>query len=139
MQSRVACASAPAAIIGLVSRSCNMAKDKNGRREGVVFSTDPDFQYRYEQPEEADTLPPQQQKLRVSLDRKQRAGKAVTLITGFVGSETDLAELGKLLKNKCGVGGSAKDGEILVQGDQREKVVQWLLEKGYSQTKRSGG
>ena len=116
-----------------------MAKDKNGRREGVVFSTDPDFQYRYEQPEEADTLPPQQQKLRVSLDRKQRAGKAVTLITGFVGSETDLAELGKLLKNKCGVGGSAKDGEILVQGDQREKVLQWLLEKGYSQTKRSGG
>ena len=116
-----------------------MAKDKHAKREGVVFSTDPDFQYRYEQPEEADTLPPQQQKLRVSLDRKQRAGKAVTLITGFVGKEADLAELGRLLKSRCGVGGSAKDGEILVQGDQRDKIVQWLLEKGYSQTKRSGG
>ncbi len=116
-----------------------MAKGKHGRREGIVFSTDPDFEYSYEQAEEADTLPPQQQKLRVSLDRKQRAGKAVTLITGFVGKEADLAELGKLLKNRCGVGGSAKDGEILVQGDQRDKVVQWLLEKGYSQTKRSGG
>lgn len=116
-----------------------MAKDKYGKREGVVYSTNPDFQYSYEQPEEVDTLPPQQQKLRVLLDKKQRAGKAVTLITGFVGKEADLAELGRLLKNRCGVGGSAKDGEILVQGDQRDKVVQWLLDKGYSQTKRSGG
>lgn len=116
-----------------------MSKNNRKNREGIVFSTDPDFAYQYEQPEEADTLPPQQQRLRVTLDRKQRAGKAVTLVTGFVGRDEDLQELGKWLKGRCGVGGSAKDGEILIQGDQREKVIQLLKEKGYSQTKQSGG
>ncbi len=116
-----------------------MSKNNRKNREGIVFSTDPDFAYQYEQPEEADTLPPQQQRLRVTLDRKQRAGKAVTLVTGFVGRDEDLQELGKWLKGRCGVGGSAKDGEISFQGDQREKVIQLLKEKGYSQTKHRGG
>lgn len=112
---------------------------KKDKRTGVVFSTNPDFNYQYESAEEAATLPPQQQKLRVQIDRKQRKGKAVTLVTGFVGSDADLQELGKYLKSKCGVGGAAKDGEIMVQGEQRDKVVALLLEKGYSQTKAAGG
>ena len=117
-----------------------MAKQKNWkRRDGVVFSTNPDFDYSYESGEEVDTLPPQQQRLRVSIDRKQRKGKEVTLITGFVGTDDDLKDLGKFLKSRCGVGGSAKDGEIIVQGNQRDKVVELLLEKGYTQTKKSGG
>lgn len=117
-----------------------MAKSKNRkRRDGIVFSTDPDFEYRYEEQEQADTLPPRQQRLRVEIDRKQRKGKEVTLITGFVGSEDDLKDLGKALKSRCGVGGSAKDGEIIIQGNQRDKVVEILLAEGYSQTKKSGG
>lgn len=116
-----------------------MSKPNRKNRDGVVFSTDPNFTYQFEQEDTPATLPPQQQKLRVTLDRKQRGGKAVTLITGFVGSEEDLADLGKFLKTRCGVGGSAKDGEMLVQGDHREKVIQLLKEKGYSQTKQSGG
>lgn len=115
-----------------------MSKKNKDKKGGLVYSTDPDFEFEQER-EEVDTLPPQQQKLRVSLDRKQRGGKEVTLVTGFVGSDEDLADLGKYLKTRCGVGGSAKDGEILVQGDQRDKVVQLLLDKGYSNTKRSGG
>ncbi|MCB0684023.1 MAG: translation initiation factor, partial [Saprospiraceae bacterium] len=91
-------------------------KDKN-KRSGIVFSTDPDYEYAYQQDDDAATLPPQQQKLRVLIDRKQRKGKEVTLVTGFVGSDDDLKELAKALKNKCGVGGSAKDGEIILQGD----------------------
>lgn len=109
-------------------------KDKGG----LVYSTNPDFEYR-EEKEEAASLPPQQQKLRVMIDRKQRGGKEVTLVTGFVGPEEELAELGKFLKTRCGVGGSAKDGEIIVQGNQRDKVVQLLLEKGFTQTKKAGG
>lgn len=112
---------------------------KSKNRDGIVFSTDPDFAYRYEEQEEAGLLPPHQQKLRVSLDRKQRGGKAVTLVTGFVGPQSDLEDLGKMLKTKCGVGGAAKDGEIMVQGDHRDKVVQILLQAGYTGTKRSGG
>jgi translation initiation factor 1 len=112
----------------------NKKKDK----DGLVYSTDPKFEYR-EEKEEAASLPPQQQKLRVMIDRKQRGGKEVTLVTGFVGPEEDLAELGKFLKTKCGVGGSAKDGEIIVQGNQRDKVVQLLIEKGFTQTKKAGG
>lgn len=104
-------------------------------RLGVLYSTDPNFAYTTdEQPEEA-TLPPAQQRLRLSLSKKQRGGKEVSLITGFVGTSSDLEALGKLLRQRCGVGGSAKDGEILVQGDQREKLRKILLELGYSQTK----
>ena len=108
---------------------------KKANSNGIVYSTDPDFRMEEESaPEE--TLTPKQQKLRVSLDTKQRAGKAVTLVTGFIGSTDDLEALGKQLKTYCGTGGSVKDGEIIIQGDQRDKITQWLLGKGYSSTKR---
>lgn len=112
---------------------------KKNKRIGVVYSTNPDYHYDYESTEDSSLLPANQQKLRVQIDRKQRKGKEVTLITGFVGPEDDLKELGKLLKSKCGVGGSAKDGEIIIQGDQRDKVVKILLDEGYSHTKKAGG
>lgn len=98
---------------------------------GVVYSTNPDFQYQFEEEEEQQTLEPAQQKLIVALDKRQRAGKSVTLVSGFIGTEADLQSLGKWLKQQCGVGGSAKDGEILVQGDVRDKVVTLLTNKGY--------
>lgn len=100
-------------------------------RLGVVYSTDPDYQYRQEEAAVSETLPPQRQQLRVGIDRRARAGKQVTLVSGFVGNEDDLAELGRTLKTRCGVGGSAKDGEILIQGDHRDRVVQLLLQLGY--------
>ncbi|OYX12693.1 MAG: translation initiation factor [Algoriphagus sp. 32-45-6] len=117
-----------------------MSKKNNDwkKRDGVVYSTSDNFDYQYNGDETQDTLPPNQQKLKVLLDKKARAGKQVTLVEGFVGSEDDLKELGKLLKNKCGVGGSAKDGEILIQGDHRDKVVQVLIAAGYG-AKKSGG
>ena len=105
---------------------------------GVVYSTNPDFSYETEAENEEMTLPPRQQKLYVSLDRKNRKGKSVTLVTGFVGQEDDLKELGKLLKTRCGVGGSAKNGEIFIQGDFRERVIEILKTEGYI-VKRSGG
>lgn len=114
-----------------------MGKNKK-ERFNVVYSTNPDFQFEYEQEEQLETLPPQQQKLYVSIDRKSRGGKEVTLIEGFVGTEEDLQQLGKLLKTKCGVGGTVKDGEILIQGNFREKIIPLLEKDGY-QVKRKGG
>ena len=107
-------------------------------RLGVVYSTNSDFKFQQEENESTETLPPSKQNLRVTLDRKQRKGKSVTLITGFIGREEDLEALAKLLKTKCGVGGTAKDGEILIQGDFCQKVMDLLLQNGYK-AKRSGG
>lgn len=101
------------------------------KRDGVVYSTDDSFNYAYHNEEENETLAPGKQSLRVSLDKTGRAGKQVTLVAGFVGTSSDLDALGRLLKSKCGVGGSVKDGEILVQGDHRDKVVQVLTKEGY--------
>jgi translation initiation factor 1 len=107
-------------------------------RLGTVYSTNPDFQYETESDGVSETLPPNKQDLRVQLDRKQRNGKKATLITGFVGKDEDLKALAKILKTKCGVGGSAKDGEILIQGDFCTKVLEILKTENYK-VKRSGG
>lgn len=113
-----------------------MSKKNKSDKNGFVFSTDPDF--RFEQPDEPemDTLAPDKQVLRVRLDTKQRGGKAVTLVTGFSGTADDLDILGKKLKTFCGTGGSVKDGEAIIQGDQRDKVLQWLLKNGYAKSKK---
>jgi translation initiation factor 1 len=115
-----------------------MTKQQSKNRVNVVYSTNPEFLYQYDGQEEQATLPPAKQDLRVMLDKKNRSGKLVTLITGFVGTQDDLENLAKELKSKCGVGGSAKDGEILVQGDFRDKILQLLLQKGYK-AKKAGG
>lgn len=112
-----------------------MSKKNIPDSRGFVYSTDPNFGFQHED-NNVETLPPAKQKLRILLDKKQRGGKVVTLITGFIGQEEDLQELGKKLKTMCGTGGSAKDAEILVQGDQRDKVLQWLLKNGYTNTKK---
>jgi translation initiation factor 1 len=115
-----------------------MSNNKKKGREGVVYSTNPGFEYNYNEPSEENTLPPQQQNLKIMLDKKSRAGKQVTLITGFKGTKADLESLGKEIKAKCGVGGSTKDGEIIIQGDFRERILQILLDKGYK-AKKAGG
>lgn len=109
-------------------------KDGNDwkQRLGVVYSTNPDFEYSKEESEGEKTLEPSRQKLIVSIDRRNRSGKQVTLVSGFVGSQEDLADLGRTLKVKCGVGGSAKDGEITIQGDFRDRVTALLKELGYN-------
>jgi translation initiation factor 1 len=115
-----------------------MNQDNRKKRSGVVYSTDPDFNYEHSGQEELLTLPPQQQNLKVMLDKKARAGKQVTLVSGFQGTEKDLEELTRKLKSKCGSGGSCKDGEVLIQGDFRDKVLQHLQNEGYK-AKKVGG
>ena len=112
-----------------------MSKKNKPDARGFVFSTDPNFSFE-EEKEDVDTLKPEQQKLRIWLETKHRAGKAATIVKGFIGQDEDLEDLGKKLKSFCGTGGSAKDGEIIIQGDQREKVLQWLLKNGYKLTKK---
>ncbi len=109
-----------------------MSKNKKQSYEGVVYSTDDNFNYQLSDFfQEQDTLPTNQQNLKVQLDRKMRKGKVVTLITGFVGKTEDLEILGKLLKQKCGVGGTVKDGEIIIQGEFKQKIYDLLLKEGY--------
>ncbi len=107
------------------------------RKKLNFYSTDPDFRFEEEE-REMTTFPPEKQSLKVWIDRKKRRGKEVTLVTGFIGSEAALKDLGKLLKSKCGVGGSVKDGEVIIQGNQREKVMDILLAAGYK-AKKAGG
>ena len=115
-------------------------KNNNDWKErlNVVYSTNPNFNYETDDDEEQVAPAPAQQNLRVQLDRKNRGGKVVTLITGFVGTDNDLKDLGKFLKTKCGVGGAAKDGEIIVQGDFKQKILELLKKEGYTQTKPIG-
>ncbi len=113
-----------------------MAAKKFNSLSGLVYSTDPNFKIEEEITDNEETLLPAQQKLKVRLDKKHRAGKMVTLVEGFIGKEADREEIGKKLKTFCGTGGSVKDGEIIVQGDNRDKVLQWLLKNGYTAAKK---
>lgn len=113
-----------------------MSKKNKSDKHGFVFSTNPDFRFENEEERSAETLPAKHQKPRIRLDTKHRGGKAVTLVEGFIGKEEDLEDLGKKLKNYCGTGGSVKEGEIIIQGDQREKVLQWFQKNGYSNAKK---
>lgn len=114
-----------------------MGKKKKNKVD-VVYSTNPDFNYDYDEQEESETLEPKQQDLRIGLDKKQRRGKSVTLITGFIGTDDDLKDLGKIIKSKCGVGGSVKNQEIIIQGDFRENAMNILIDLGYK-VKKTGG
>jgi len=109
--------------------------NKNKKLEGVVYSTDPDFQYRQKEDTHGPTSPNEKQQLRVRIEKHHRGGKTVTIIAGFHGSEKDLEELGKVLKQKCGAGGSAKDGLILIQGEMKDRVVKLLHELGYKNSR----
>jgi len=111
---------------------------KRKNKTGIVYSTNPDFHYEYDVERERETLVPGKQDLRVMLDSRNRKGKKVTLIAGFVGTDNDLQKLGREIKMICGAGGTAKAGEILIQGDFRDKIMDWLLNKGYK-AKKSGG
>ncbi|MFL5810323.1 MAG: translation initiation factor [Flavisolibacter sp.] len=113
-----------------------MAKKNKSDKNGFVFSTDPDFRFENEEQPVSETLPAKQQKLKIRLDTKHRGGKAVTLVEGFIGKEEDIEDLGKKLKNYCGTGGSVKDAQIIIQGDQREKILQWLLKNGFNNSKK---
>ena len=113
-----------------------MSKKKMNSLGGLVYSTDPNFKLQEDDLQGQETLPAAQQKLKIRLDTKHRAGKAVTLLEGFVGRQSDREALGKKLKSFCGTGGSVKDGEIIIQGDQRDKVLQWLQKNGYLSAKK---
>jgi translation initiation factor 1 len=113
-----------------------MSKKNKPDTRGFVYSTDPSFRFEEEAGFNQETLPPAEQKLKVKLETKHRGGKTVTLVEGFTGMQEDADKLGKALKNACGTGGAVKDGEILVQGDQRDKVLQWLLKNGYVKAKK---
>ena len=112
---------------------------KKGDKNGIVFSTNPDYKFEPEEDELIETLDPAKQVLRIWLDRKNRGGKDATLVKGFIGTSDDLEALGKTLKTKCGTGGTAKDGEIIIQGDMRDKVLELLLKMGYKLAKKAGG
>jgi translation initiation factor 1 len=126
---------------GKKKRYKDMKKNSNDWKErlNVVYSTNPDFSYETEAEERSDTLAKERQNLRVSVDRKNRGGKVATLVTGFVGTDEELKELGRLLKSRCGVGGSAKEGLIIVQGDFKTKLIELLIKEGYIKTRGSGG
>jgi translation initiation factor 1 len=113
-----------------------MSKKNKPDTKGFVYSTDPNFRFEEEDKTPQATLLPAQQPLKVRLDTRNRGGKAVTLTQGFVGTDEDLEDLGKKLKNFCGTGGSVKDGEVIIQGDQRDKVMQWLTKNGYVKAKK---
>ncbi len=113
-----------------------MSKKKIQSPGGLVYSTDPNFKLPDENFEEQEIIAPSEQKLKIRLDTKHRAGKAVTLVEGFIGTTADMEDLGKKLKSLCGTGGSVKDGEIIVQGDNREKILQWLQKNGYKSSKK---
>ena len=112
---------------------------KNKKKIGVVYSTNPDYEYNFDEPKNESAPANKQQNLRVMIDRKARKGKAVTLISGYQGSTNDIENLGKWLKKKCGVGGSVKNREILIQGDHKKKVIDMLIKEGYVNTKGVGG
>ena len=122
-------------IFEAVKNNMYMKNNDWKERLNIVYSTNPDFNYETNEEDSCETLDKKQQKLRVSIEKKGRGGKTVTLITGFIGKEKDLKELGKLLKTKCGVGGSAKDGEIIIQGEFKQRIIELLKAEGYSQTK----
>lgn len=115
-----------------------MKQNKNRGSSPFVYSTDPGLKF-YGEGSTEQTLSPDKQKIRIWLETKHRGGKAATIITDFSGSDAEMKDLGKVLKNLCGTGGSVKDGEIIIQGDQRDKVLKYLLDKGFKQTKKAGG